>query len=179
MEPQLNYTKSQDYPLPHPWLRLSQAGQSLASLLSLHKERLVLAESCTGGLVAATLAAVPGISNYFCGSAVTYRGATKIQWLEIDVADVERDSAVNDAVAKQMAERVLQRTSEATIAASITGHLGPDAPTELDGIVFIGIATSRFTTIVSKHHLRNESRRDRQIDAATLVLESVAQVLAS
>ena len=44
---------------------------------------LVLAESCTGGLAAAALATIPGISRWFCGSAVTYRDQTKIDWLAV------------------------------------------------------------------------------------------------
>ena len=46
--------------------------------------KLVLAESCTGGLIAAELAKVPGVSNWLCGSAVTYRIPVKIDWLNVN-----------------------------------------------------------------------------------------------
>ena len=52
---------------------LAESARLLARQLAETRTRLVLAESCTGGLAAATLAAIPGISHWLCGSAVTYR----------------------------------------------------------------------------------------------------------
>ena len=46
--------------------------------------KLVLAESCTCGRIAATLGALPGISSYLCGSQVVYRNLSKQQWLGVD-----------------------------------------------------------------------------------------------
>ena len=46
--------------------------------------RIVLAESCTGGMISAELAKVPGVSQWLCGSAVTYRSPTKVEWLNVD-----------------------------------------------------------------------------------------------
>ncbi len=102
--------------------------------------RLVLAESCTGGMAAAALTGIPGISKFFCGSLVVYRDASKSGWLGIDPSLIEKNDAVSPETALAMALRALDITKEAEISASITGHLGPDAPAEQDGLIYIATA---------------------------------------
>ncbi|MGE3314209.1 MAG: CinA family protein [Planctomycetaceae bacterium] len=119
---------------------IDNAARKLVELLSRSRRKLVLAESCTGGLVSATLTKIPGVSQYFCGSAVTYQLETKTEWLDIPEKVVQRDDAVTREVAVMMATQVLERTPQADIAASVTGHLGPEAPQRLDGVVFVAIA---------------------------------------
>lgn len=146
----------------------------LARSLSETQHRIVFAESCTAGMVAALLAQVPGISEIFCGSAVTYREATKQAWLDVSTAALEHHTAVSEPVAGQMALGVLTHTPEADIAASITGHLGPEVAAEIDGIVFIGITrrTSGPPQLiqVTRHELSARDRSARQHEAALLVL---------
>lgn len=117
-----------------------EAAQRLADDLAATRTRIVFAESCTAGLVSALLAQAPGISAWHCGSAVTYREATKVAWLEVSQRDLERHTAVSQPVAEQMAAGVLRNTPEAQLAVSITGHLGPNAPAEFDGLAFVGTA---------------------------------------
>ena len=112
----------------------------LARVLDAKRCRIVFAESCTAGLACATLAAVPGISKRLCGAFVTYRDSAKREMLGVPAKDLEIEGAVSVAVARYMAEGALERTPEARIAVSITGHLGPEAPAELDGLAFIGLA---------------------------------------
>lgn len=112
----------------------------VATLLRQTRRRIVFAESCTGGLVSASLARVPGISDFLCGSAVVYRVDTKSQWLGVSEALLLNPGPVSEVVARAMALGVLARTPEADIAASITGHLGPNAPDDQDGLLFIGVA---------------------------------------
>ena len=120
-----------------------QAATAVAERLRQSGKLLVLAESCTAGLVAASLGEVPGISEHLCGSAVVYRNATKVAWLNVSATDLEDSSvgAVSAPVAAAMATGVLERTSEADLAASITGDLGPGAPAETDGRAFIALAS--------------------------------------
>jgi nicotinamide-nucleotide amidase len=143
--------------------------------------RVVFAESCTGGLVAAELAKVPGVSDHLCGSAVTYRCDTKVQWLGVSSEEIERHTAVSREVAIQMARGVLERTPEASLSASITGHLGPGAPPDLDGVAFIGIATKGsdpgLSVECSQHQLACTERLPRQSEAASLVLKRVLDKL--
>ncbi len=103
-------------------------------------QNIVFAESCTAGLLAATMGRVPGVSDVFAGSAVVYQAMTKHKWLKIG-EDVLRDPGpVSRIVSELMAGGVLADTPHATIAASVTGHLGPDAPRNLDGIAWSTVA---------------------------------------
>ncbi len=119
---------------------LHREARRLADLLSQSGRKIVFAESCTGGLVSASLTRIPGISAFHCGSAVVYQIATKQEWLGIPANLLEKPGPVSRIVAEQMATRVLERTPQADLAVSVTGHLGPNAPPQQDGLVFIGSA---------------------------------------
>ena len=152
----------------------------LVEQLAERNQRVVFAESCTGGLVAATLAQVPGVSEVLCGSAVTYREATKSAWLGVSADDLSQYSAVSEPVARQMALGALEHTPEADLAASVTGHLGPDAPPELDGIIYIALAQRADSkpniVSVTRHQLSETTRVVRQQEAACLVIGGVADM---
>lgn len=127
---------------------------ALRDLLRAGHERLVLAESCTAGLVAALLGQVPGISECLCGSMVVYQTPIKHQWLGIASEDLNDPSLgpVSARVTEALAKAILERTPQATVAASITGHLGPSAPANLDGVVYCSIATRE----TNDHHFKSE-----------------------
>lgn len=121
--------------------RLDFAAARLVAQLERLQKRIVFAESCTAGLIVATLARVPGVSQFLCGSAVVYRETTKTAWLDVSPSLFSDPACgvVSGPVAEAMCQGVLDRTPEADIAAAITGHLGPDAPAELDGVAFVAI----------------------------------------
>ncbi|MGB0597434.1 MAG: CinA family protein [Rubripirellula sp.] len=154
---------------------MSRAAELVDSLRAT-ENRLVLAESCTGGLIAAQLASIPGVSQWWCGSAVTYRESTKIRWLNVSAESIDQLSAVSEQVAREMASGVLKQTPEADLSAAITGHLGPDAPPGQDGLVFIGIATGDHCE-VSQHQLQQTGRASRQQEAAELVLFKLTEFI--
>lgn len=172
---------------------LNQLVQRIADSLRRNCYRVVFAESCTAGLVSALLARVPGVSEFHCGSAVVYRLDTKTRWLGIPAEMLLDPGPVSDPVARGMAEGVLERTPEADISVAITGHLGPGAPVEQDGLVYIGMAMrdaetpARFRVSTTPHRLGNpaengESSVDslrvrRQFAAARLALESLLETL--
>ncbi len=155
----------------------------IAELLAAAQRRVVFAESCTAGLVSAWLARVPGISNYLCGSAVTYREATKTGWLGIPTAVLEQHSAVSKTVTRLMASGVLTNTPEADIAAAVTGHLGPNAPPEQDGLVFVAVAVrlpdSKDVVVARANECRlvADDRLSRQREAAGCVLDCLLETL--
>jgi nicotinamide-nucleotide amidase len=99
----------------------------LASLLQ--GRRLGLAESCSGGLLAARITDLPGASTYFAGSVVAYSNGAKADLLGVDPALIEAHGAVSPEVAEAMSRGALQRF-EADVAVSITGIAGPDGGTE-------------------------------------------------
>lgn len=158
--------------------------REVGALLAAMQRRVVFAESCTAGLASALLAGLPGISQFLCGSAVTYREATKTEWLAVPAQTLARHSAVSPEVTRQMALNVLARTSEADLAAAVTGHLGPGAPPEQDGCILIAVARREMLgkpadlVAVAEHRLASTCRVDRQREAAVRVLEAVRQVLA-
>jgi len=86
--------------------------------------RVAVAESCTGGLVAAALTEVPGSSDVFEAGYVTYSNAAKISQLKVSQDVVETFGAVSIATAWAMARGALA-ASEADVAVAITGIAGP------------------------------------------------------
>jgi nicotinamide-nucleotide amidase len=140
----------------------------LISLLRQTGEKLALAESCTGGLAAARLTQNAGVSDCFCGSAVTYLDDVKIDWLHVDKKSIDTFSAVSEQVAREMVEGVLSATQCATIGAAITGHLGPNSPEGLDGTVFVAFArqNASSTIKVASINLVSPERVPRQSEAA-------------
>lgn len=114
----------------------------LGRLLAEKKLTISTAESCTGGKIAATLSAVPGASNYFKGSVVSYATQAKIDVLEIDENLIAKHGVVSAEVASEMVKSV-QKLMNSDYAIATTGNAGPtkgDDDAEL-GTVFIGIAT--------------------------------------
>jgi PncC family amidohydrolase len=87
--------------------------------------RLVLAESCTAGLVSSLLAEVSGASRVLWGSYVTYTPEAKKGMLDLDPVILEKHGAVSRETALAMAEGALKE-SGADLAASVTGLAGPD-----------------------------------------------------
>ena len=86
--------------------------------------RVAVAESCTGGLVAAALTEIPGSSDVFEVGFVTYSNAAKLGVLKISSDVLETFGAVSIAVAWSMAQTAL-RQSGADVAVAITGIAGP------------------------------------------------------
>lgn len=125
----------------------SSDGESLAAgvgrLLTERGKTLALAESCTGGLASSLLTDVPGASSWYLGTVVSYADSAKTAILGVPDAVLERDGAVSEAAALEMALGALRRFG-AGVAASITGIAGPDGGTAEKpvGTVFFGVADS-------------------------------------
>ena len=108
---------------------------------------IAVAESLTGGLLAASLCSVPGISAVFRGGIVAYQTPLKHALLGVDAELLAARGAVDPDVAQQMAEGVRQRmatSGQADIGLSTTGVAGPDPQDgHAVGTVFVGIATAQ------------------------------------
>jgi nicotinamide-nucleotide amidase len=105
----------------------SSVDDQVAELL--RGRRLAIAESCTGGLMAARLTERAGSSAYVVGGAVTYADEAKVELLGVDAEAIRRHGAVSAEVADAMAEGALTRFG-ADVALSITGIAGPGGGTE-------------------------------------------------
>ncbi|HEX2385414.1 MAG TPA: competence/damage-inducible protein A [Candidatus Binatia bacterium] len=102
---------------------------------------LALAESCTGGVIAARITRIPGSSEYFKSSVVSYSNESKMHFLGVKESTLKEHGAVSRETAVEMAEGAL-RASAADIALSTTGVAGPGGGSEAKpvGTVWIGLA---------------------------------------
>ena len=120
----------------------SEDGRELPAVVaSLLRERgvsLAVAESCTGGLLAARLTDVPGSSAFFERGFVTYSNRAKVELLGVPADLIEAQGAVSEAVAAAMAAGA-RRAASTDIGIGITGIAGPDGgtPEKPVGTVFV------------------------------------------
>lgn len=118
-----------------------QLCQHLADLLLQAKLKLVTAESCTGGLIAATCTDLAGSSAWFERGFVTYSNDAKTELLGVETALLQRGGAVSEGVARAMAEGALSH-AHAQVAVAVTGVAGPTggSPAKPVGTVWFGFA---------------------------------------
>ena len=118
-------------------------------LLRKNRATVAVAESCTGGMVAARLTEQGGSSDFFLGGYVTYSEAQKTEILGVPRELIGKHSAVSEPVAAAMAEGAKKR-SGATYALSTTGYAGPSGGTEFDpvGTVYLGVAGPGKTHVI-------------------------------
>jgi nicotinamide-nucleotide amidase len=136
---------------------------------------IAVAESCTGGLVAAALTEHAGSSDVFMASVVSYSNAAKIAHLHVGSDILETFGAVSVASAWAMAQGMLN-ASEADIAVSITGIAGPDGGTEkkpVGTVVFARAVRGGDTENVhaDKKFFANNGRGGVRLQAALCALE--------
>ncbi len=110
---------------------------------------LAVAESCTGGALAARITSVPGASRYFRGGVVAYANAVKETALGVEGGALRAHGAVSEAVVRQMAEGVRVRLG-ADLGVATTGIAGPGGgtPAKPVGTVWLGYADARRTYAV-------------------------------
>jgi nicotinamide-nucleotide amidase len=105
-------------------------------------QSLVVAESCTGGLLGRLLADVPGASDVFQGGWITYANRAKEQHLGVPGTLIEQHGAVSAAVARAMALGAIER-SGADHALAITGVAGPGGGSEQKPVGLVYVAHAR------------------------------------
>ncbi len=112
---------------------------------------LAVAESCTGGMVAASLTDVPGASLVVRGGVVAYDNAAKVGLLGVDASLLARYGAVSEHCALAMAEGARVRLA-ADIAVSVTGVAGPSGgtPDKPVGLVWFGVADRQGARAVAR-----------------------------
>jgi nicotinamide-nucleotide amidase len=138
--------------------------------------RIVTAESCTGGLVAAALTSIGGSSDVFERGFVTYSNRAKEEMLGVPgdlIADV---GAVSESVVRAMAEGALE-ASNAHIAVAITGVAGPGGGTPMKPVGTVHIATARSNGSIH-HRLEFFDEADRdgvRMSAVRVALEMLRE----
>lgn len=137
---------------------------------------MVLAESCTGGMISQRITALPGSSEYFERALIVYSNKAKIELLGVAPALLEREGAVSRACAESMLAGLFGRHG-AKLAAAVTGIAGPDGgtPDKPVGTVWIGWGTpdNHFSQCL---HLAGDREAVRG-QAAQVVLQKLCEVL--
>lgn len=121
--------------------RSRQLSERIGELLTTRGETLAVAESSTGGLVGSLVTDIPGSSEYFDCSLVTYSNRAKRELLGVNAETISTKGAVSVETAQEMALGV-QKSAGTTWGLSTTGVAGPGGGTEWNpvGTIVIGVA---------------------------------------
>ncbi len=140
--------------------------------------RVVTAESCTGGLVAAAICSIPGASDVFERGFITYTNRAKEEMLGIPGDMIADFGAVSEPVARMMAEGALNN-SRAHIAVAITGVAGPGGGSPMKPVGTVHIATARSTAGIRHRHeaFDGETRLDVQMAAVAVALQMMRDAI--
>lgn len=143
-----------------------------------HGWKIVVAESCTGGLLGATLTEVPGSSDTFEAGFVTYSNAAKKSMLGVEEKTLVKYGAVSQAVARQMAAGAITH-STGDIAVAITGIAGPGgADSKPEGRVCFAVAAHDYTfaETIEFGALGRTAVRNASVDhALNLLMDAMVQ----
>ena len=139
-----------------------------------HGLHVVTAESCTGGLIAGALTAIPGSSDVVDRGFIVYTNSAKTDLLNVPNALIRKYGAVSEEVARAMAEGALAR-SAAEMSVSCTGIAGPSGGTAEKpvGLVHFAAARQNETTLSEECRFGNIGRdavRMRSVEAALKLL---------
>ncbi|MBU3556746.1 CinA family protein [Polynucleobacter sp. Ross1-W9] len=133
-------------------MKATDLTKTLAQILASRNWTVSLAESCTGGLVCATLTELAGSSEWFERGYITYSNEAKTECLGVPAELIEVYGAVSEQVAKAMAEGA-RINSGSNVAIAITGVAGPSGGSAEKpvGTVCFGWATENQTLIKTMH----------------------------
>jgi len=136
--------------------------------------RIVTAESCTGGLVAAAICSVSGASDVFERGFVTYSNRAKQELLGVPGDLIADMGAVSEPVARMMAEGALE-ASHAHVAVAITGVAGPGGGTRMKPVGTVHIATARSNQALMhrEEFFEVETREEIQLAATQAALQAL------
>lgn len=151
--------------------------ESVAALLVEGGYRLALAESCTGGLLAARLTDPPGASRYLEAGVVSYSNEAKTGFLRVDPAVLAAHGAVSEQVAVAMVDGIREATgAEAGVA--ITGVAGPDGGTPGKPVGTVWIAAGLGSRRVVERYRFDGDRgavREQSVEAALALLHRLLE----
>lgn len=141
----------------------------VAKILVDNNLTIAVAESCTGGMVAADLINYPGISSVFMEGCVTYSNEAKMSTLKVNKETLSTVGAVSEQCAKEMSEGVAARHNT-NIGLSTTGIAGPEGGSEDKpvGLVYMGITINN-KTIVKKYIFNGDRQQIRKRACKTLL----------
>ncbi len=155
----------------------STVDEQVAGMLREKQWTIGVAESCTGGELAARLTGPAGASRYVAGGVVAYSNEAKIAQVGVDPALIEEHGAVSEQVARALAEGVRARM-EADVGVGVTGVAGPDGGSEAKpvGLVWLSVVGPDGVSPTRSVNLPG-GRADVRDRATTVALHLVRRVL--
>jgi nicotinamide-nucleotide amidase len=151
---------------------------AIHALLQKRGETIAVAESCTGGGIAADLTSVPGSSRSFMGGVVAYDNTVKVKVLGVRDTTLSQYGAVSEETALEMAQGVRARLGT-DIGLSTTGIAGPDGGSAEKpvGLVWTAIATPHETHAVKNHFRgdRGQIQGRARVHALTMLWKALAR----
>ena len=139
---------------------------------------LAIAESCTGGLISHLITNVPGSSDYFLGSIISYSNLSKLHWLDVQEQTLQQHGAVSRACVLEMAHAIrfsLQSdyAPQNIIGLAVSGIAGPGGgtPQKPVGTVWVAIESAWLQKVQEFHFTGNRREiKDQSAQAALLLL---------
>ncbi|MBR6365029.1 MAG: nicotinamide-nucleotide amidohydrolase family protein [Lachnospiraceae bacterium] len=152
--------------------------EELVALLLEKKMTVTTAESCTGGLIAATLISVPGVSACLNETIVTYANASKHKRLGVSEETLQNFGAVSEQTAREMALGALA-FADADISIVSTGIAGPDGGTKDKpvGLVYIGIGCRAENKVYVSRHVFSGDRSAVRMQAVETAIAEALEVV--
>ena len=138
---------------------------------------MAVAESCTGGLVGKRMTDRPGASDVFAGGVIAYENRVKVDLTGVPPQELERDGAVSESVAEQLARGVADRL-HVEVGVGVTGVAGPEGGSEEKPVGTVWIATSVQGASEARLHRFSGDREAVRERAAQAALASVYRRLA-
>lgn len=144
-------------------------------LLRERKQKLSVAESCTGGYISHLITSISGSSKWFKGSVVAYSNESKINLLEVSESSLSTYGAVSESVVRQMAENVkIAMNTEYGIATS--GIAGPDGGSDEKPVGTVWIAVSGPNETIAKV-FQFSNNRERNIQRASVTAINMLRLM--
>jgi nicotinamide-nucleotide amidase len=168
LEKELDSQFTQLKELVKEWLVTDQdvtLQKALSNLLRSKNKTMTTAESCTGGYMAHLITAIPGASNIFKGSVVSYDNDVKTRILHVSPDTLKAVGAVSEEVVREMAAGALTEM-QTDYAVAVSGIMGPDGgtPEKPVGLVWVA-AGNRSTIVTQKFQFRFDRQRNIEMTA--------------
>jgi nicotinamide-nucleotide amidase len=168
LENELNAEFAKLNTLVKEWLVIDEDAtlpMALSKLLRSRNKTMTTAESCTGGYIAHLITAIPGASNVYKGSIISYDNEIKIRELQVSPATLQKVGAVSEEVVKEMAAGALARMNT-DYALAVSGIMGPDGgtPEKPVGLVWVAVG-DRNKLVTHKFQFRFDRERNIEMTA--------------
>ncbi len=158
-------------------IEVEDRARDVLERLEQREETLAVAESCTGGLLGATVTEVPGASEVFLGGIISYSNAVKEEIVGVPGELLERHGAVSEQVARAMAAGVCERL-RATWGVAITGIAGPSGGTDDKPVGLVYWAVAGPEGVAPEHRVFSGDRSTVRLRSVQSALDLLRRLVA-